>query len=135
MKTPKYTATQVADALRSTRGMTYLAAKRLGCDPNTVMAYCRRYPTVEQAKCDARGELLDVAEVKLWQAVQEGQHWAICFALRTLGKSRGYTESVDVHLRIEAAAIRVAETLGLTAEAVLQEAQLLLKEMDGADLS
>jgi len=96
MKTPRYTATQVADALRSTRGMTYLAAKRLGCDPNTIMAYCRRYPTVEQAKQDARGELLDVAEVKLWQAVQEGQHWAICFALRMLGRTRGYTERQEL---------------------------------------
>jgi hypothetical protein len=130
MKTPRYTATQVADALRSTRGMTYLAAKRLGCDPNTIMAYCRRYPTVEQAKQDARGELLDVAEVKLWQAVQAGEHWAVTFALRTLGRERGFGEHLALHLTIERAAARVAGQFGLSVDEVLEEARLLLEEVD-----
>jgi hypothetical protein len=110
--------------------MTYLAAKRLGCDPNTIMAYCRRYPTVEQAKHDARGELLDVAEVKLWQAVQEGEHWAITFALRTVGRERGYGEHVALHLTIERAAARVAGQFGLSVDEVLEEARLLLEEVD-----
>jgi hypothetical protein len=135
MKTPRYTATQVADALRATRGMVYLSAKRLGCDPNTIMAYCRRYPTVEQAKQEARGELLDAAEVRLWDAVLRGEHWAICFALRTLGKSRGYSEHLNVQLSIEAVASKVADQLGLRAEDVIEEARLLLKEMDYDDLS
>jgi hypothetical protein len=130
MKTPRYTATQVADALRSTRGMTYLAAKRLGCDPNTIMAYCRRYPTVEQAKQDARGELLDVAEVKLWQAVQAGEHWAVTFALRMLGRERGFGEHLALHLTIERAAARVADQFGLSVDEVLEEARLLLEEVD-----
>jgi hypothetical protein len=56
------------------------------------MNYCKRYPTVAAAKEAARGELLDVAEVKLWQAVQRGDAWAIAFALKTLGKQRGYVE-------------------------------------------
>jgi hypothetical protein len=94
------------------------------------MNYCEKYPTVEQAKHDARGELLDVAEVKLWQAVQEGQHWAICFALRTLGKERGYSETLSLSLTVERAAARVAAHFGMTAQEVIEEARLLLEECD-----
>jgi hypothetical protein len=125
-----YTAQQVIDALKATRGMVYLTARRLGCDPDTVMRYCKRYPTVEQAKHEARGELLDVAEVKLWQAVQQGEHWAITFALRTVGRDRGYGEHVALSLTIERAAARVTGQFGLSVDEVLSEARLLLEEVD-----
>jgi hypothetical protein len=88
----RFTAQQVIDALQTTKGMVYLAAKQLKCDPDTVMNYCKRYPTVEAAKVAARGELLDVAELKLWAAVHNGDAWAIAFALKTIGKGRGYVE-------------------------------------------
>jgi hypothetical protein len=129
-KTNRYTASQVIAALRQTKGMVYLAAKVLGCDPDTIMRYCRRYPTVEQAKQDARGEFLDTAELKLWQAVQAGEHWAITFALRTVGRDRGYGEHLALHLTIERAAHLVASQFGLSVEEVLSEARLLLEETD-----
>ena len=89
---PRYTAQQVIAALQQTRGMVYLAAKQLRCDPDTIQNYCKRYPTVAAAKEAARGELLDVAELKLWQAVNNGESWAIAFCLKTIGKTRGYVE-------------------------------------------
>jgi hypothetical protein len=131
----RYTAGEVSAALRASKGMISIAAQRLGCDQDTVVNYCRRYPTVEAVKREARNEVLDEAELRLWKAIQRDEAWAITFCLRTIGRGRGYGESLDLHLRIEAAAARVAETLGLTPEAVIQEAQLLLKEMDGADLA
>jgi hypothetical protein len=126
----RFTAQQVIDALQATRGMVYLAAKQLKCAPDTVMNYCKRYPAVEAAKHDARGELLDVAELKLWAAVQRDEAWAIAFALRTLGRGRGYVERLDLHLTIERAAARVAGQFGITVEEVLTEAKLLLEEID-----
>ena len=134
-KRNRYTAQQVIDALKLTHGMVYLAAKQLRCDPDTIMNYCKKFPTVEQAKQDARGAITDEAELRLLAAIRRDEPWAISFYLKTVGRSRGYGERLDLNLQIEAVAIRVAETLGLTPEAVLQEAQLLLKEMDGADLS
>ena len=131
----RYTAAEVSAALRAAKGMISIAAQRLGCDQDTVSNYCRRYPTVEAVKREVRNEVLDEAELRLWKAIQRDEAWAICFCLKTIGRSRGYGERIDLNLSIEAVAIRVAETLGLTPEAVLQEAQLLLKEMDGADLS
>jgi hypothetical protein len=120
----------MSEALAQTRGMVYLAAKRLHCDVNTVLRYCKRYPSVEDAKVAARGEFLDMAELKLWAAVQAGEHWAVTFALRTVGRDRGYSEHVALHLTIERAAARVAGQFGLTVEEVLDEAKLLLEECD-----
>ena len=131
-KRHRFTVQQVIDALRSTRGLIHLAARQLQCNPQTIMNYCKKFPTVEQAKQDARGELLDIAEIKLWQAVQAGEHWAIAFTLRTVGKERGYGETLSVHLTVQRAAALVAGQFGLTVEEVLSEATLLLAEVDHA---
>jgi hypothetical protein len=88
----RYTATQVADALTETKGMLFIAAQRLGCDPETIRNYCRRYPSVQAAKDAQRGMMIDAAELKLWQSIQNGEPWGIAFALKTIGKDRGYTE-------------------------------------------
>jgi hypothetical protein len=85
---------------------------------------------VEQAKHDARGELLDDCELRLWNAVQRDESWAIAFALKTVGRSRGYGERLDLSVTIKAAAERVGAQFGLTAEAVIAEAQQLLLEVE-----
>ena len=90
-----YTATQVASALRETRGGLYLTAKRLGCSVQTVLNYCHRYPTVQAAKDEERGVMIDEAELRLWAAIQAGHPWAITFCLRTIGRHRGYVERVE----------------------------------------
>jgi len=88
----RYTAKQVADALIETKGMVFIAAQRLGCNPETIRLYCKRYPSVQAAKDAQRGMMLDAAELKLWQSIQNGEPWGIAFALKTIGKDRGYTE-------------------------------------------
>ena len=40
-KGEKYTAAQVIAAVRETKGMLTIAAKRLGCDPVTIYRYMR----------------------------------------------------------------------------------------------
>jgi hypothetical protein len=42
------------------------------------------------------GEFVDTAELKLRQAVINGEAWAVLFALRTKGKERGYVERQEV---------------------------------------
>lgn len=92
---PHYTAAQVIAALRETKGMVFLAAKRLGCTPETVQNYCKRYPSVQAAKVAERGEMVDTAELKLWQSIQNGEAWGIAFCLKTIGKDRGYVERTE----------------------------------------
>jgi hypothetical protein len=128
----RYTASQVIEALKASRGLVYIAAERLQCDPYTIINYFKRYHTVEQAKHDARGALLDRAEVRLFEAVDRGEGWAISFCLKTIGRTRGYAERLDLNVSIQAAAQRVAQEFGLSVDAVLQEARLLLMEVDDA---
>ena len=73
-----------------------VSAKLLACSPETIRLYCRRYKAVQQAKEDARAEMLDLAESRLWEAVERGEMWAVLFTLRTLGKDRGFSERYEV---------------------------------------
>lgn len=76
--------------------MVYLAAKNLGCSHTTVYNYIERYASVRHEHEYQRGELLDIAEVKLREAVISGQQWALQFALRLLGKGRGYAQRQEI---------------------------------------
>jgi hypothetical protein len=127
---PRYTVQQVIDAIVASKGMIYVAAQLLGCDHNTILAYCKRHPAIEQAKQDARGVILDDAELRLVAAIRRDEPWAISFYLKTVGRSRGYGERLDLNVSIQAAAARVAQEFGLTAAEVLQEAKMLLLEVD-----
>ena len=91
----KYTQAQVIAALRETKGMVYLAAKRLGCEAQTIYNYRDRYPAVRAEMEQQDGEVDDAAEMKLYQAIIAGEPWAVQFRLRTKGKGRGYVERVQ----------------------------------------
>lgn len=92
----RYTAQQVADILTETKGMMFVAAQRLGCDPETIRNYCKRFPLVQAAKDAQRGMMVDTAELKLWQSIQNGEAWGITLCLKTLGKDRGYVERQEL---------------------------------------
>jgi len=96
MAKQRFTPKQVADTLNETRGMVFLAAKKLGCSDDTIYNYAKRYKAVGDALRQQRGQFVDMAELKLWNAVNEGEAWAVQFALRTLGKERGYVERSEV---------------------------------------
>jgi hypothetical protein len=118
----RYTAAQVTAALVATKGLVFLTAKRLKCDPDTVLNYCKRYPSVEAAKQAQRGELVDLAEQKLRESIQNGEAWGISLCLKTLGKDRGYVERQE-HTAQDGAPLWEG-TAGLAA--LLDAARLLL---------
>ena len=91
MKTPRYTAQEVGDALRAVRGVHADAAERLGCHRTTILDYIRRYPEVRQAYEEARAAALDRAESRLIARVERDEWPAIRFMLVTLGRDRGYS--------------------------------------------
>jgi hypothetical protein len=133
-KTHRYSASRVAEALTKAHGMVTVAAQLLGCSPDTVDSYVKKFAVCAQAKQTARNAILDEAELRLVQAIRRDEAWAIAFCLRTIGRSRGYVEGVDVNLSvtIQAAAAKVASEFGLSAAEVLQEARLLLMEVSDA---
>lgn len=122
----KYTTQQVIQAIRETKGLVSLAAKRLGCHPDTVRRYAARYPTVAAALREERAAMTDVAELALYSAIQRGEPWAVTFYLKTQGKDRGYTERIDVIHSVREEAYRIAEQMGLDPDEVLAEAMAIL---------
>jgi hypothetical protein len=72
--------------------MVFAAARMLGCAPNTIYNYLRRYPELRDVQQAERGLQTDTAELKLFDAIERGEAWAICFYLKTQAKDRGYIE-------------------------------------------
>jgi len=103
MANEKYTAQEMINALTETRGMITLAAKRLGCAPNTVRRYVENYVTVAEAKYEAHENLGDQVELTLVsEALGErdanGKYTrapntaSLIFLAKTKYKDRGYVE-------------------------------------------
>ena len=78
--------------------MRHLAAQHLGCSYRTLANYLGRSPELRQRADDCRGELVDQAELKLREAVERGERWAIVLTLTTLGKDRGYCTRQEVQI-------------------------------------
>ena len=93
---PRYPTSQVIKAIRDTKGLVSLAALKLGCDPDTVRSYAKRYPTVAVALKEERSRMTDVAELALYDRILAGDGWAVCFYLKTQGRDRGYIERHEV---------------------------------------
>jgi len=95
-KPERYTTAEIIAALQATKGMAFLAAKRLGCSHQTVYNYIERHPTVRKAKEAEDGNFGDMCELKLYDAANRGESWAVQFALRTKFKQRGYVERQEI---------------------------------------
>ena len=92
----RVTNTRILEAVKKNGNAVYLAARELGCAPNTIYNRMKKSPNIRQAVEDARGEVVDYAEQKLRLAILNGEPWAIAMALKTIGKHRGYVERQEV---------------------------------------
>lgn len=91
----KYTEAQIVAALKKTHGMVYLAAAKLGCDATTIYERAKTSEAIANVLASERGVMLDTAENKLLGAIKKSEPWAIQFALKMLGKNRGYADKPD----------------------------------------
>jgi hypothetical protein len=96
MRTQQFRPQQVIDAIRRHHGMLTFAATALRCNRETIRNYAKRYPEIAEALREEREKTLDLAELALYNAILAGEPWAICFYLKTQGRSRGYTERREV---------------------------------------
>jgi len=90
-----YDPTLIASTLERARGMVTVAARLLRCSRQTIYNAVQAYPEVKAALEDARELQLDTTELKLFEAIDKGQAWAICYYLKTQGRKRGYIEKVE----------------------------------------
>lgn len=68
-------------------------AKALDCTRPTLDAWIGDDPDYKQAFIEARDQTLDLAETKLRELINDKNLGAICFYLKTQGKSRGFIET------------------------------------------
>lgn len=82
----------VADAITKLRGNLSAVARKFRVGRSAVQEFVGKHEHLKQLLVDARETRVDNAEDKLGSAVNKGEGWAICFTLKTLGRSRGYVE-------------------------------------------
>ena len=81
----------VRAALIKANGIYTDAAKILDCDRTTVSRFVDRNPKLLDDLEKARAGIVDLAENRLFEEIKNKNVTAIIFALKTLGKDRGYT--------------------------------------------
>ena len=92
---PRIPTDRIIECLRETNGLISLAAKRVPCSPTTIRRRALDVAAVRQVIDDGRSELVDYGELALRRAVIAGEPWAVGLVLKTLGKSRGYSEKIE----------------------------------------
>lgn len=83
----------VAAALAELKGNVAATAARFNVARSSLAEYIGKRPTLQKICHDAREGMLDHAESSLYRAVIAGEAWAVCFFLKTQGRSRGYDEN------------------------------------------
>jgi hypothetical protein len=91
----KRTRAQVAEAIRLSGGLKNLTAARLKISRRTLYDYFQRWPDLREVLDEAEAELGDIAEMKLFQAIEAGDGACVRFYLETKCKGRGYTRRVE----------------------------------------
>jgi hypothetical protein len=92
MATSKLSLDNVLLAAQLTKGNISEASDRLGVSRQGLYKYLKKTPRAQEAFAEWRERLIDRAEQKLWECVDERQPWAIALVLKTVGQRRGYTE-------------------------------------------
>lgn len=100
MENPKYDPAKVIELIERHKGNLSSVAKSLKCSRTTIQTYAREFPDVNEALHTARESITDVAESKLYSAIQKGELTAIIFYLKTQGRARGYVEK-QVNLNVD----------------------------------
>lgn len=123
----KYNEQDVAKALIKANGLITHAARLLKCTPKTVSSYIEQFPAVKEAYEEARETLLDDTENALYRQIQDGNITAIIFALKTIGKHRGYVERHDIGLQLSPEATALAKQLGIDKADIVREFEALIR--------
>lgn len=86
---------EVKSELRRARGIVSVAAKNLGISDTALHRRIQRNKSLQAVKFEARETIIDMAEAKLFKAVNDEDWRAVKYILSTLGKHRGYVERVE----------------------------------------
>lgn len=91
----RLTLDSIEQALKKAQGNISAAAGALGVARSTLYRRIEKSTRLQEVLKDSRESLVDVAETALKHGILQGNTALIIFALKTLGKDRGYVERVD----------------------------------------
>ena len=91
-----YKEEDILEALKASRGIVSAAARRLGMNRRQLTRRLKSSEKLRETRDDAHAEFCDLAESKLVENVEAGNVPSVLFALKCLGKDRGYVERSEV---------------------------------------
>lgn len=92
----RYTLEEILEGIAKSTGSTRSIAQVLQVQRCTVYEWKERHPEVAKAMLEARRDFVDLAEDSLRAQIQEGNTGATIFALKCLGKDRGWVERTEI---------------------------------------
>lgn len=93
---PQYPENVFIEAIKGSKGIKSAVVRRVGCSRGTLENAIIRWPQLEQLIEDERHSLVDFAESKLLEQIQNNDMRAILFTLETLGKDRGWSKRTEI---------------------------------------
>ena len=96
MPAPKLKAEEVEAKLRELSGNFAAVGRALGVTRSAVSLFVSKRPTLKAIADECRETFLDNVESAIYKEALGGNVTAQIFILKTLGKSRGYVEKVQI---------------------------------------
>lgn len=90
-----YDITTIKNAIEGTGGIMQHIAQKLGCEWHTAKTYIEKYPETKLAYDNECESVIDLAESKLIENIEDNDNTAIIFFLKTKGRHRGYIERIE----------------------------------------
>ena len=92
---------QIKSELKKNGGLITDTACALGISRQSLYERLKKDADLQRAKKSAEETVNDLAERKLFKAIDAGQPWAVQFYLKTKAKHRGYSEKIEVSSKSE----------------------------------
>lgn len=97
-KKKKSTREKIIKAIHKAHGLITTAANDAGVSPKTIYRYAEEFPSVQEAIDNAREELYDTAESKIYEKIKDGDTTMLIFFAKTRMKDRGYVERQEIDI-------------------------------------
>ena len=88
----------VIAAIENSQGIMTTIGRRLGCKGDTAERLCHRWKETEQALINEVNSVLDLAESKIFKAINDGDLPTIKWYLTMKGQGRGYISTPTIKL-------------------------------------
>ena len=96
MKTPRISDETLIELISKYKGFVTAVCKAADMSRQNFYKRMHKSEEIQDALFNAREEIIDMAESKLIRLIEELNPQAIMFALKTIGRDRGYIEKQEI---------------------------------------